>query len=266
MHTIVHTFVAKAIAQLSHRKHTEGKVTLDFGKKNKKYKDKRNTARTPQILSNKFNNRFTIALMEKPVSVLIIGHQESLPGREYVRMRTESPSEPSVTFAVHHSLVRQCRLLDVALDEVDLRGDSSEQVGDITAVIPDCSRDTADRIFEYLGQTAVRIPTILSRPLKAPIEELIQPWEREYLMASCLEGRDYSRHGPLLNIMRVAEFLIIDSLRDLCCAFLASLILKSASESDVLQVLGLPRPATQEELQPVLDLYPFLRSQQGPGR
>ena len=35
MHTIVHTFVAKAIAQLSHRKHTEGKVTLDFGKKKK---------------------------------------------------------------------------------------------------------------------------------------------------------------------------------------------------------------------------------------
>eukprot|EP00388_Colpodella_angusta_P006549 GDKJ01019267.1.p1 GENE.GDKJ01019267.1~~GDKJ01019267.1.p1 ORF type:complete len:223 (+),score=-9.23 GDKJ01019267.1:30-671(+) len=200
--------------------------------------------------------------MDKPAQILIIGQTEPLPGREYVRMRTEAPSEPSTTYAVHHSIVRQCRLLDIALDESDLQVDGDlarPAMADITAVIPDCTKDTAELVFKYLKLTAVRIPTILSRPLKAPLEELVQPWEREFLVESCLENRDPSRHRPLLNIMRAAEFLVIDSLRDLCCAFLASLVLKCSSEQEVLNVLGLPRAATAEELQPVLELYPFLR-------
>lgn len=200
--------------------------------------------------------------MNKPEPIIVLGQADPLPGREYVRMRTESPSEPSTTYAVHHSIVRQCRLLDIALDESDLQvdGDATKPVmSDITAVIPDCTRETAELVFKYLKLTTARIPTILSRPLKAPLEELVQPWERDFLVNSCLENKDPSRHRPLLNIMRTAEFLVIDSLRDLCCAFLASIVLKCSSESEVLHVLGLSRAATSEELQPVFELYPFLR-------
>lgn len=182
-----------------------------------------------------------------------------IPERDYVRLTiTDEESVAVAVFAIHKRIARQCKLLDSILDELDLLDDESGGV-EGSASIPDVDPAACIAVFDYLELATTRIPTLIPRPLRVPIREVLQSWEMEFLLDKCVTNRDVKRHDKLLEVMKVSDFLIIDTLRDLCCAFLASILLDCSGEADVLSVLGLVRPPTSEEMDPLFDQFPFLQ-------
>lgn len=183
------------------------------------------------------------------------------PERDYVRLTVvDDDGITTSVFAVHKRIARHCKLLDTILDELDLLGDENGSCGvEGSASVPDVDPEACAAVFDYLELITTRVPTILPRPLRVPLREVVQQWEIDFLMRSCIDNNDNRRHDKLLEVMKVSDFLIVDPLRDLCCAFMASILLDCTGEAEVLHLLGLPRPPTSEDMEPLFDQFPFLQ-------
>lgn len=211
-----------------------------------------------------------------------------LPGEGYIRVVGQHlhPTH-RIEMHSHYALrvcgARHCRLVEALLDAADLDTSSSLDLvrGPIPPVVlPQATPKGCERVFEYLEFLQNRLPSIISRPLRSPLEECIQTWEMAFLTGVCfgesisssppsvltssdalrklLDGNSHSL-DVLLEVAMLADFLLIDSLTDLTCAFIASLGLAVHSESDLLRLWGRSTPLTEEELQPVYAQLPFLK-------
>ena len=140
-------------------------------------------------------------------------------------------------------------------------------------------------------------PSALVRPLSAPLQHLVLDWEWSYLQEKAFApkprrptaatalaavvpfvreptaSRLYHQEkgvlsttsiAPLLMLMRAADFLGVDPLRDLTCALLASLVMDK-SEAELAELLDLDRPLTEAELEPMFVQHPFLRAMPAAG-
>ncbi|KAG5496071.1 hypothetical protein JKF63_02369 [Porcisia hertigi] len=212
------------------------------------------------------------------------GERERLPSGEYIRVVVQSNEADRRAvrhdFALHNRGARLCRLLDSLLDsvDVDLRRMPDPIQGSIPPVVlPHATREGCECVFHYLGLIQTRVPTLISKPLRAPLEELVHEWEMKYLLEECFPTgvaaeanssealcRTLSKIGPqsmdrILEVAMIADFLLIEPLRDLTCALLASLALTAGSEKELLRLCGLDRALTEEELEPLYTQLPFLR-------
>ncbi|EPY32784.1 hypothetical protein STCU_02653 [Strigomonas culicis] len=211
--------------------------------------------------------------------------RERLPTGDYVRVVAQHMGSDGRAvrhdFALHNRGARLCRLLEPLLDSVDV--DLKAKFDTMTGFIPpltlsQATREGCECVFHYLDLIQTRVPTLISKPLRAPLEELTQPWEMNFLCEQCFSGtegqfkttaafvRHISKHGSaalgrILEVAMLSDFLIIDPLRDLTCGFLASLGLSASSEKELLQLCGLSAPLTSEALEPLYTAYPFLRSE-----
>ncbi|KAG5470406.1 hypothetical protein LSCM1_01650 [Leishmania martiniquensis] len=216
------------------------------------------------------------------------GERERLPGNEYIRVVAQCRGADKAVsrndFALHIRGARLCRLLDSLLDSVavDLKRKTDPLQGLIPPVVlPHATREGCECVFRYLELVQTRVPTLLSKPLRAPLEELVHTWEMRYLLEDCfLPGiagestsssalcRALAKRGPqamdrLLEVAMLADFLLIEPLRDLTCALLASLALSTGSQKELLQLCGLDHVLTEEELEPLYMQLPFLRPEDG---
>lgn len=216
------------------------------------------------------------------------GERERLPTGEYIRVvaQSSSPDKKPVRhdFALHNRGARLCRLLDSLLDsvDVDLKRKADPVQGPIPPVVlPHATREGCECVFRYLDLIQTRVPTLLSKPLRAPLEELVFEWEMDYLLNDCFAPgmgdeskssgalcRTLAKSGPqamdlVLEVAMLADFLLIEPLRDLTCALLASLALTAGSEKELLHLCGLDHALTEEELEPLYKQLPFLRPEDG---
>lgn len=226
---------------------------------------------------------------KSPIFVYLSGgEKDRLPPGEYIRVVAQSVGPDKKVdrhdFALHNRGARLCRLLDSLLDsvDVDLKRKLDPVQGPIPPVVlPQATREGCECVFAYLDLVQTRVPTLLSKPLRAPLEELVYDWEMNYLLAECLLisnvdeikssmalCRALAKSGPssmdrLLEVAMLADFLLIEPLRDLTCGMLASLALTASSEKELLQLCGLDHALTEEELEPLYKQLPFLRPEDG---
>ncbi|CAJ1032164.1 hypothetical protein, conserved [Leishmania lindenbergi] len=215
------------------------------------------------------------------------GDREHLPAGDYIRVVAHCSDVNKKllhhNFALHTRGARLCRLLDSLLDsaDVDLKHKMDPVQGLIPPVVlPHATREGCECVFRYLELIQTRVPTLLSKPLRAPLEELVYEWEMNYLLEHCfLSGvtdetksaalcRTLAKKGPqamdlVLEVAMLADFLLIEPLRDLTCALLASLALSAGSEKELLQLCGLDHALTEEELEPLYKQLCFLRPEDG---
>lgn len=210
-----------------------------------------------------------------------------LPGKRYLRfickhMDHTAKCEVEDHYALDIRGARHCRLLDGLLDVVDfqLKDDSDPINGPLHPVyVPQATRKGFERVFTYLEHLQNKMPSTITAPLRNPIEECIQPWELAFVMSVCMDsppsptlttsaevvraimdnnGRSID---ALAEVAMISDFLLIEPLSDLVCAFIASVGLSVRSEADLLRLCGRTAPLSEAELQCVYDQLPFLRSQ-----
>lgn len=201
-------------------------------------------------------------------------------------------------FVLAHSVARLCKALTELLDDIDADTTPSPcypEAGctELVDMLPVFEVDSLGSAVEALLEFLVLWlengpPSILARPLAAPLQHLVAAWEWEFLqrrafgpkpsrpstaaslvammpfVSSRSDNRGPPMHlsppaiSPLMQLMRVADFLAVEPLRDLACAFLATLVMDH-SEVEVAQLLDMERPLTDEELEPMYQQHPFLR-------
>lgn len=169
----------------------------------------------------------------------------------------ESPADPNILFAITTSAVRRCGVLRALLDVADLAEDSVADAVVPTFMVPDASKERLKDVCDYLCDAAkLGPPSPLPRPLLVPLQEMIAPWESAYLQRI---GKDASR---ICEIMRVADVLEVDSLLELTCAHLASLLQQCCGDAEVAALFKRPVP-TEEELEGLVTHLSFLQGGTG---
>jgi hypothetical protein len=204
-------------------------------------------------------------------------------------------------FVASHSVMRLCGALAELLDEIDADTAPAPYPADASTVeivelLPafevDATMGALRSVLEFLVLWLENgRPSVLARPLVAPLQHLVSQWEWDFLQAHAFvakpkrpsaaaaiaavvpfvrepsAARLFHQHrgtlsapavAPLLQMMRAADYLAIDALRDLTCAFLASLVTEK-SEGELADALDMDRPLTEEELEPMFAQHPFLR-------
>ena len=167
----------------------------------------------------------------------------------------------NTSYRVSFQLARECQLLHDSLDELDLHGPGDDD-DSLEVNIPNGTGAALAHALKFFEYSLVKTPSIIGRPLRAPLDQVVQGWEWDYLMAM-LEGGVPSQNRLLFEVISVADFLVCEALRDLCCAFLAHLVINCRSESEILQLLGRDEPLGEEELQELYAEYPFLEAGEG---
>jgi len=99
------------------------------------------------------------------------------------------------------------------------RGDSSEPLP-----VAEVDARTLESVIPWLTHMETNTPTKVPKPLRKPLQEYVTPYEWEFLTTTCLEGGDEKKHLNLLLVLKAANFLGIQELRELTTAMLANML------------------------------------------
>jgi hypothetical protein len=160
------------------------------------------------------------------------------------------------------SLARMCPLFRDLLESSDLMetGGEAAKVAMQASVMPldDITFNTMTKVLKYVEHFTTRIPTVIPKPLLAPLSSIVSSWEWHFLNTECLVDGNSKAHLDLILVMKAADFLCIDSLRELTCAMMAEMTINK-TEEELMDLFGLDAPYTEEDFEPVYEKYPFMR-------
>lgn len=210
-----------------------------------------------------------------------------LPGSGYIRVVGQSVNpldRQRGDIHCHYALrtigARHCKLVEALLDAADLNVTKPTDSirGPIPPLIlPQATAKGCEKIFQFLKLLQYNVPSVIGRPLRSPLEDCIQSWELSYLTGLCFHDSgprdvvtssdalrkllDSSAHSMdlLLEVAMLSDFLLIEPLSDLVCAFIASVGLSANSEAELLRLWGRTTPLSEAQLQPVYQQLPFLK-------
>jgi hypothetical protein len=164
-------------------------------------------------------------------------------------------------FAVPLGAARRCAVLTSLLDAADLRDDATDATdeGGLCVCQFSVGETTSQRLWDvctYLCAAARSgPPSTISRPLVAPIHSVVSEWEWNFIRA--LAAPD------LCEVMRAADVLEIDSLVELSCARLASMLQDCRCDDDIGVMFRKPMP-TEADLERLVSQLPFLDHRTAP--
>lgn len=123
----------------------------------------------------------------------------------------------------------------------DILGDAEGKENIIP--VTDTSPETLALVLEYMEYHVDHPAKVLERPLKNPIEELIDEWDYDFLFRKL---KTENGHGPLFEVMQAANFLNINDLLDLTCGCVASMIHGKTAEQ-IREMFKIENDFTKEE-------------------
>eukprot|EP01006_Ploeotia_vitrea_P006176 TRINITY_DN12462_c0_g1_i1.p1 TRINITY_DN12462_c0_g1~~TRINITY_DN12462_c0_g1_i1.p1 ORF type:complete len:203 (+),score=35.74 TRINITY_DN12462_c0_g1_i1:48-611(+) len=143
-----------------------------------------------------------------------------------------------------------------------LRDILEDSPGDEETVIPVNNVDAATLqcVAPYLERYATQEPNTIDKPLRAPLQELLNDWDKEYVYKTLFRDGDEKQHEPLFKTLLAGNFLGVEPLRDLCCAAIANM-LRGKTPEQIKEVFGVTEDFTPEEIKQVEKEYPFLKEQ-----
>ena len=156
-------------------------------------------------------------------------------------------------FRVSRKAARLSTYLREAVGEEQLheRDDGDVTAGDVPSgsmaqdaiivPIPHVPADTLRHVVAYLEHYRTRVPRLIPRPLRKPIEDVVEKWDAALIFTDLVLDHDLGEdrdHEELVAVLMAAGFLGIDPLVDLASAALASII----------------RPKSVEDLRDMFDI------------
>eukprot|EP00994_Dinema_validum_P003865 NODE_1881_length_820_cov_194.792477_g1484_i0.p1 GENE.NODE_1881_length_820_cov_194.792477_g1484_i0~~NODE_1881_length_820_cov_194.792477_g1484_i0.p1 ORF type:complete len:193 (+),score=37.65 NODE_1881_length_820_cov_194.792477_g1484_i0:74-652(+) len=158
--------------------------------------------------------------------------------KEYVLPRT----------AIVHS-----KLLNDLLQE-----DATEDEGSTMVPLANVDSITLETVADYLVHYGEEKPAVLEKPLKAALPELLPEWDKDFVYKKLFKDGNEKAHGLLFGTLMAANFLGIESLRDLGCAAIANM-LRGKTPEQIMEVFDVTEPFTPEEERAVEQQYPWLK-------
>eukprot|EP00998_Keelungia_sp_KM082_P008431 NODE_4619_length_766_cov_49.774648_g4596_i0.p1 GENE.NODE_4619_length_766_cov_49.774648_g4596_i0~~NODE_4619_length_766_cov_49.774648_g4596_i0.p1 ORF type:complete len:205 (-),score=38.65 NODE_4619_length_766_cov_49.774648_g4596_i0:152-706(-) len=127
-------------------------------------------------------------------------------------------------------------------------------------IIPITNVDAAtlETVAPYLHHYADKEVKPIEKPLRAPLTDLLNEWDRDYVYKTLFQSGDEKRHECLFKTLMAANFLGIEPLRDLCCAAIANM-LRGKTPEQIMEVFNVTEPFTPEEEAQVDEEFPWLK-------
>eukprot|EP00760_Papus_ankaliazontas_P008420 PhM_4_TR13804/c0_g1_i1/m.70683/K03094/SKP1, CBF3D; S-phase kinase-associated protein 1 len=164
-------------------------------------------------------------------------------------------TEDDKKFIVHRNLMRASALVAKMLEDAcgdDNNDDIEIPVGYDGAVVV-CCLDFAEYHLEHPRRT-------LPKPLGAPLQDLVDPWDYTFFTTRLLEDGDTAKTLMLRKVMCASNFLIMDDLREFTCACLGSILAPMKTSAEVLAVFGVSKSDIKpEHYEALYQQYPYLR-------
>eukprot|EP01059_Diplonema_ambulator_P034052 TRINITY_DN7444_c0_g1_i1.p1 TRINITY_DN7444_c0_g1~~TRINITY_DN7444_c0_g1_i1.p1 ORF type:complete len:234 (+),score=46.80 TRINITY_DN7444_c0_g1_i1:234-935(+) len=129
----------------------------------------------------------------------------------------------------------------------DLVQDADEGC-EIEVPLAEVDSETLQCIWVYLELHQRGEVEKLEVPLNGNLKDLVSEADWSYLTNTLMEGGDERKHEKLFNTAKGADFMNIESLRDLCCAAIANMFWNK-SEEEVYHHFGVETPFTDEEIE-----------------
>eukprot|EP00667_Euglena_gracilis_P021569 EG_transcript_23700 len=158
-------------------------------------------------------------------------------------------------FVIVRSAISLSKLLNDLLQDVDAE-DSSQTTVPLANVDGPTFASVADYLVHFIEPVK---PTVLDKPLKAALHELLPEWEKDYVYKKLFKDGNEKEHSLLFATLLAANFLGIEPLRDLCCAAIANM-LRAKTPEQIMELFNITEPFTPEEEANVEKQYPWLKA------
>ena len=135
--------------------------------------------------------------------------------------------------------IKNSELLKSLLDDID--GDEVHRIP-----MPNVNGQTLQYVIEYMEHYAEAEPKELPKPLNAPIKEIIDKWDQNYVFTILIENDDEKQHEKLIDTVMAANFMNIEPLRELCCAVIAHMI-KGKTPEEIRDIFNIENDFSPEE-------------------
>eukprot|EP01006_Ploeotia_vitrea_P060693 TRINITY_DN76389_c0_g1_i1.p1 TRINITY_DN76389_c0_g1~~TRINITY_DN76389_c0_g1_i1.p1 ORF type:complete len:211 (-),score=19.36 TRINITY_DN76389_c0_g1_i1:72-680(-) len=179
---------------------------------------------------------------------------EAIDMKEEVIIHTGDGKEYVITRAI----AKQSTLLrDMLADNEPADGEPPEEETRIP--LTNIHSDALKHIVEYMEHHVDKQPQQLTKPLRKPLPELLHPWEKNFLYGNVLPLENPEENWEVLHdVVMGADFMGIESLRDLCSAAIANMISKR-SLPQLKKIFGVKGDITSAMVEEVVSKYPFLK-------
>ncbi|KNH06081.1 Cyclin A/CDK2-associated protein [Perkinsela sp. CCAP 1560/4] len=112
-------------------------------------------------------------------------------------------------------------------------------------------------IFEFLQHHENEPMATLSKPLKKKLKDVVGEWYYTFCTEKLLKNGNGLGHSILFKVLHASSELLIIPLRELCSAFVASIIIGKTDE-DVRNLLCIDAPLTPDDEKTLYEKYPWL--------
>eukprot|EP00906_Rhabdomonas_costata_P016845 RCo024204 len=181
-------------------------------------------------------------------SIPVPGDHSGVNFGEEVVLQTSDKKE----FVLSRRAIALSKLLN------DLLSDVSEDESHTSVPLAYVDAPTFELVADYLVHyVAPNKPVTIDKPLKAPLKELLPPWDREFVYTRLFKDDNEKEHEMLFKTLMASNFLGIDPLRDTCCAAIANM-LRGKTREQIMEVFNVKEPFTAEEERAIEQQYPWL--------
>ena len=114
-------------------------------------------------------------------------------------------------------------------------------------------------VFEYIQQHSDdENISAMSKPLRKKFKDVVSSWDYEFCTQKLLRDGDDIAHAMLFKVLKAASSLLIVRLKDLCCAFVASMVI-GKTDADVRSLFNVTEDITESDEKMLQEKYPWLR-------
>eukprot|EP01006_Ploeotia_vitrea_P061143 TRINITY_DN77336_c0_g1_i1.p1 TRINITY_DN77336_c0_g1~~TRINITY_DN77336_c0_g1_i1.p1 ORF type:complete len:186 (-),score=29.48 TRINITY_DN77336_c0_g1_i1:87-644(-) len=180
---------------------------------------------------------------------LVSGGDRNINVSSEVILKTSEDKE----FVLSRDALKLSKILSDILDDSPTEEETVIPVNNVDAATLQC-------VAPYLEHYATSTPPTIDKPLRAPLQELLNDWDKDYVYKTLFRDGDEKQHEPLFKTLLAGNFLGVEPLRDLCCATIANM-LRGKTPEQIKEVFGVTEDFTPEEIKQVEKEYPFLKEQ-----
>ena len=131
----------------------------------------------------------------------------------------------------------------------------SEGVG--TEIPIEVDTQTFKLIFEFIQFHNENPMNHIGKPLRKKFKDVVSQWDYEFCIEKLSPEGENLETSPLFKVLKASSSLLITPLKDLCCAFLASMIV-GKSDADVRSLLNITDSIEKDDEAKLLKEYPWL--------
>eukprot|EP01059_Diplonema_ambulator_P003811 TRINITY_DN13507_c0_g1_i1.p1 TRINITY_DN13507_c0_g1~~TRINITY_DN13507_c0_g1_i1.p1 ORF type:complete len:216 (+),score=84.78 TRINITY_DN13507_c0_g1_i1:67-648(+) len=138
----------------------------------------------------------------------------------------------------------------------------SKSAGEVKVPLYEIHSDIVAKICMYIQHHHSEWPPNLriDKPLRTDLRDALTAWDYDFYTKQLLEDGDPSKNDAIFLVLKAAQYLECDPVRDLACAALANIVRDVKGEEDFYKLFKVSEPFTEDETKKLYEDYEYRSS------